>query len=153
MEGLRIKKPENTLENRLKMQEKRQQELEERHKKHAKTLRNIHEGKYRNNNNNNSNNNYSNVEELNISRWTVIPSKNEEGGKFFEVPMTPNPSPPSNTPPVIKRSNKTIRKFTNINYEENIKIPVLKRKNKRTIKKQKVGGKRRVQRKTYRRHK
>jgi hypothetical protein len=39
MEGLRIKKPENTLQNRIKMQKEIQQTLEERHKKHAKTLK------------------------------------------------------------------------------------------------------------------
>jgi hypothetical protein len=151
--GLSIKAPNKTAAARQKAEENRQKKEEEKQKRYAETREKLKLGLPLNNNNNN-NTNYSNVEKINISRWAVIPDNKE--GEFFEVPVTPNPSPPSNTPPPMKRPHKTNRRFTKENYEENMKIPIVKRKRNNlnnTTKKAKVGGKRKVQRKTYRRHK
>jgi hypothetical protein len=81
----------------------------------------------RNNNNNNSdNNNYSNAEEINISRWTVIPSEEEEGGEFLDVPITPSPLLRlKRTPPRLNRTLK--RKTANASTNSNNGPPPIKR--------------------------
>lgn len=154
MEGLRIKKPENTIEERIALQKKIQKELEAKQQKYAERREKLRLGMFENNNNNSNNNsNYNNndLEEVNISRWTVIPANNENGGKFFEVPITPKAKKPLNMPPTLKRTHRTKPRFTNKNYEKNLMLPKIKRT--RNTKKSKIGGRRTTQRKTYRRYK
>jgi hypothetical protein len=146
--GLSIKAPNKTQKQRENLEVQRIKKEEEKQQKYAERREKLRLGEFENNNSNyNSNNNINsnNLEEINISRWTVIPSKNEDGGEFFEVPITPKAKKSLNKPPTLKRHHKKYQRFTNENYEANLVLPKIKRTKK--------GGKRRVKRKTIRRYK
>jgi hypothetical protein len=152
---------ENNNESESENENQSENAIKARHKIHKKTLENIREGIYgetylgenglyhikeTQNNNNLKKRHLKNIKNLNISRWAIIPTNDGKGGKFFEVPITPNPSPPANTPPPLKRYHRTIKSSPSTNKRNRNNL------NNSTAKKQKVGGKRRTQRKTSRRY-
>ncbi len=122
MEGLRIKKPENTTALRERLERERMEYIERKHARHAATLKKVHNAMKEGinvvfNNNNDSNNNSNNYNE---KVWKVT---DEE--RLFNIPNQPE----------IKNIN-SIRRF----------YPTLTKKSKRGGKK----SLRRTRRKTYR---
>jgi hypothetical protein len=157
--GLSIKAPEKTIQERLLFQEEMQKKLQNKHKKHAQTLKNIKEGKYgrtyvgenmKYHIANFINNNDNNLFNENIENIRVVTENNLFNNKSYR---TPNPSSPSNKPPprlirTLKRKNN--KKYNNTSKNNKYTFPPIKR-----LKFNQLGGKRqklRTQRKTYRRY-